>query len=233
MSKTVKIVLGIVVVLFVAGVGVYFVALRSEDKTTSVDAIQSAAATGTPSSRTTPDGTWTLKQDPDVFAGYRIEEQFASASIKKTAVGLSPAVSGSMAVKGNEITAVDVTVDTTKLKSSEDRRDAAISSRGLETKKFPTATFKLTKPVALPGPPKQGEEVSVTATGDLTLHGVTTSVDVPLSAKWNGDTITVATVGDGLPIALSDYQIDPIDMAGFVKIDDHGTLKLQLLFVPA
>ncbi len=233
MSKVIKIVLGIVVVVLVAGAGVWFFALRSDSKTTSVDAIQSAANPATPSSRTSPDGNWKLQADKDAFAGYQIEEQFASASIKKTAIGLSPGVSGTMTVQGNAITAVDITVDTTKLKSSEDRRDAAIASRGIETKKFPTATFKLTKPITLPAPPKQGDAVSVTATGDLTLHGVTKSVDVPLSAKWNGDTITVATVGDGLPISLADYQIDPIDMAGFVKIDDHGTLKLQLLFVPA
>ena len=30
---------------------------------------------------------------------------------------------------------------------------------------------------------RQGEEVSVTATGDLTLHGVTKSVQIPLKAR--------------------------------------------------
>ena len=62
---------------------------------------------------------------------------------------------------------------------------------------------------------------------------MTKSVDVPVTAKWQGDTITVITVGDGFAVQLSDFGIVPIDMAGFVKVDDHGVLKLQLLFVPA
>ncbi|MEO5964381.1 MAG: YceI family protein [Candidatus Limnocylindrales bacterium] len=48
--------------------------------------------------------------------------------------------------------------------------------------------------------------VAVTATGDLTLHGVTKAVDIALQAKFQGGVMTV--VGS-LPIMFADYGIEP------------------------
>ena len=238
MSKTAKIVLGVgLAVALIIGFGVYWVALRdTAEKSASLDAIGGGNAPTTAagsSAKTSPDGTWKVSPIAGVFVGYRMEEQFASATIKKVATGRTPAVEGTMTIEGSKVTAVDIKADMTQLKSDEDRRDAQVRNRGLETAKFGEATFKLTSPVDLPANLKQGEEVSITATGDLTLHGATHSVDVPLKAKWNGDTIIAATAGDGVAITLSDWNIDKIDVAGFVTIDDHGTFELQLNFIPA
>jgi len=138
-------------------------------------------------------------------------------------------------VNGTSIPAAEIKVNTTKLVSNpeEPRRDSAIATRGLETTKFPEATFKLTSPIVLTGAPVANQEMSVTAKGDLTLHGTTKSVEVPLKATWTGNEIKVATVGEGLPIAMADYGISPIEIPGFVKTDENGTLEMQLLFVPA
>jgi polyisoprenoid-binding protein YceI len=116
------------------------------------------------------------------------------------------------------------------LESDEDRRDNAIRNRGLETEKFPEATFALTGPLELPSPPTAGQDVSVTATGDLTLHGVTKPVQVPVQARWNGGTIEVL---GNIDIAFADYDIDPPSVGGFVSVEDEGEIELQLTFVPA
>jgi polyisoprenoid-binding protein YceI len=235
MSKTVKMVLGIVVVVVVVGgAGLYWFVLRdTSEKTASLDAIGTPSTTASGPAKTSADGAWKVKQDTGVFAGYRVQELFGGQTIKKTANGRSVDVSGTMTVSGASIPAAEIKVNTTKLTSDESRRDAAISTRGLETQKFPEATFKLTSPIALPSAPVANQEMSVTAKGDLTLHGTTKAVEVPLKATWDGNTIKVATVGEGLPITMADYGISPIEIPGFVKTDDKGTLELQLLFVPA
>ncbi len=234
MSKTVKIVLAVgIVVVLVGGAGVWYFAIRdTAAKTASLDAI-GGTTNDTGPAKASADGAWKVQPGTDVFAGYRMQELFGGQTIKRTATGHSADVTGTMTVAGATIPATDITVNVTALKSDEDRRDAAVRSKGLETDKIGTATFKLTKPIALPSAPKQGEAVNVTATGDLTLHGVTKSVEVPLTASWTGNTIKVATTGDGLPISLADYSISTIEIPGFVSTDDHGSLELQLLFVPA
>jgi polyisoprenoid-binding protein YceI len=232
-SNSIKgVIAAVVVIVILGGVGVWYFAIRDTSQpTASLDAIAPGGTAGPNSNRTSPAGAWKVQTAGDsVFVGYRVGEVLSG--LQKTANGRSTAVTGTMTVAGNQVTAVTVTADTTKLTSDQPRRDGSISARGLETSKFPQATFTLTKPIELANV-TQGSEVAVTATGDLTLHGVTKSVEVPLKAKWSGDQITVATVGDGLPIAFADYGIEPFDIAGLVKTEDHGTLEMQLLFVPA
>jgi polyisoprenoid-binding protein YceI len=178
------------------------------------------------------DGTWTIERSSTVFAGYRVNETFVAGNLKKTASGRTPEVMGSLTVEGSRITAAEVTADLTQLESDESRRDNAIRSRGLQTETYPMATFTVTEPIELPSAPVEGEEITVTATGELTLHGTTKPVDVPLKARWDGSTISVATVGDGVPVLFADYGIEPIDIANFVATEDRGTFELQLLFVP-
>ncbi len=134
-----------------------------------------------------------------------------------------------MTVSGSQVTAVDITADMTQLKSDKAPRDGQIKTRGIETDTFPTATFKLTQPITLPSTPEKGKEIDVTATGELTLHGVTKTIEIPLKASWTGDTILVA---GGAPVAFSDYDIEPPTNA-IVSVDDNGEFELQLTFVPA
>ena len=231
MSKTVKIVVAaVVVVALVGGAGVWYFALRdTSEKTASLDAIGTPTGTAAGPAKASADGNWKVAPGTDVFVGYRVEELFAGQAVKKTATGRTASVTGTMTVAGATIPSAEIKADTTKLKSDEARRDSFIGTRGLETQKFPEATFKLTSPITLPAPPVKDQEVDVTATGDLTLHGVTKSVQVPLKAKWTGPTITVA---GNTPIVFADYKMDPIEIA-ILKTDDRGVLELQLAFVPA
>jgi polyisoprenoid-binding protein YceI len=176
-------------------------------------------------------GTW--KVDPSIgsfsdfsgsFVGYRVKEQLASIGAQ-TAVGRTPNVTGSATIDGTMVTAADFTADLTSLQSDDPRRDGQLHGQALETDQYPTATFKLTQPFDLGKVPAEGETVSATATGDLTLHGVTKSVQVPLQARLSNGVVTI--VGS-LPIAFADYSINPPRSMMVLSVEDNGTLELQL-----
>src|SRR5215208_1753078 len=139
-------------------------------------------------------GTWTLAADGESFVGYRVKEQLATVGTF-TAVGRTQNISASLAFDGDAITDVQVTADLTKLASDNSMRDGQLKRQALETDAYPTATFDLTRPIELAGVPAEGDTVSVTAVGDLTLHGVTRSVTIPLQGQLtNGYVVVVGSL---------------------------------------
>jgi polyisoprenoid-binding protein YceI len=179
------------------------------------------------------DGTWTVDQSVGSFAdfsgtwaGYRFDEQLIGIGAN-TAVGRTPDVTGTMTVTDDEVTAVDVDVDLTTLDSDNDRRDGALRTRGLESDRFPTATFALTEPVALPAGLTDDERATVSATGDLTIHGVTKEATIELQAELQSD---AAVVVGSAPVALADYGIDPPTGFSVLSISGDGTFEFQLFF---
>jgi polyisoprenoid-binding protein YceI len=171
------------------------------------------------------DGAWDLKTG-DSFVGYRVREQLAILPAPSDAVGRTTAVDGQLDIKGLEITKVDVTADLTRLTSDRSMRDERIRTIGLETDAFPDAAFTLSDPIAFEAQPKDSETVSAGATGELTLHGVTNQVCVPVQATLTGDTIQVLGSVD---IVFSDYGMQAPNF-GFVTTEDHGTIEFQLDF---
>jgi polyisoprenoid-binding protein YceI len=201
--------------------------------------IPSIAASSSGSLPTTPasfDGTWkvdtsigSFSDSTSSFVGYRVQEQLANIGAN-TAVGRTPDVSGTLTLRGTTVTVVEVTANLATLKSNDDRRDGQLHRQALETDQFPTATFKLTQPIDLGAAPAEGQAVSVTATGDLTLHGQTKSVQIPLKAKRAGGVIAVT---GSLEITFADFGIAKPTSFLVLSVQDHGTLELQLFFTRA
>jgi polyisoprenoid-binding protein YceI len=221
-----------VLVLVLGGAGFWYFVLRDDapDKA-NLEALTGPGASqqqtdGSGGGEVTPDGEWVLVTGDNVFAGYRIQELFGGDTIKKTAAGRTPAVTGSMTIDGTQVTVVEVVADLEQLRSDESRRDESQRGGGLQINQFPTATFRLTEPVQLGSVPEQGTPVEFVAKGELTLHGVTRPVELPLEAQWDGASIVVA---GGAPIVLADYDIDP-PRTTFVNVDDVGEFEVQLRF---
>jgi polyisoprenoid-binding protein YceI len=198
--------------------------------------IPSIAASGSGSLPTTPasfGGTWkvdtsigSFSDSTSSFVGYRVQERLANIGAN-TAVGRTQDVSGTLTLQGTTVTAVEVTANLATLKSNDDRRDGQLHRQALETDQFPTATFKLTQPIDLGAAPAEGQAVSATATGDLTLHGETKSVQIPLKAKRAGGVIAVT---GSLEITFEDFGIAKPTSFLVLSVQDHGTLELQLFF---
>lgn len=157
-----------------------------------------------------------------------MDEELAGVGANE-AVGRTDDVSGSMTIEGNEITAVDVEVDMTTLVSDRDRRDNALRDRGLETDRFPRASFDLTEPISIAAEPEPGETIRTEATGEFTLHGVTKEITIPIDARSTQQRITVVSSFD---VALADYRIEPPTIPGrVISVSETGTVELQLHFV--
>jgi polyisoprenoid-binding protein YceI len=197
----------------------------------SIDsAVAAAGATSTTGSQSsaveTLNGTWVLGENSEQFVGYRIGEELASIGTTE-AVGRTSAVAGSATIEGQTLTSTTLTADMTSLRSDQSRRDNALRSQSLETSRFPEAIFELTASVALPETLADGDAVSIAATGNLTLHGVTREITLPLDVQRIGDTLVL--VGS-LDITLADYNIAKPRAPSVVSVEDSGVLELQLYF---
>ncbi len=214
-------------------------ASQSTDGSTAASADPTTEATSDDPAATTSTGdgiagTWNVDPsigsgDTGTFVGYRVQEQLATVGAAE-AVGRTSNVTGSLTIDGTTITAVDMTADLTTLQSDEANRDRQLQRQGIETATYPTATFTLTQPIELDAVPAEGEIVDVTATGDLTLHGVTKAVEIPLEARLEGGVISVA---GSLPIQFADYNIAQPQGMIVLSVEDHGVLELQLHFTRA
>jgi polyisoprenoid-binding protein YceI len=179
------------------------------------------------------DGTWnvdtsvgSVADGSGTFVGYRVQEQLASIGAN-TAVGRTGDVTGSLTMAATRITAATITADLTSLQSDDNRRDGQLSHQGIQTSQFPTATFTLTSPIDLGSVPADGTTFTVNATGQLTLHGVTKDVTIPLKGKRSGDTVVVA---GSLPIVFADYGISKPNSFAVLSIADQGMMELQVFF---
>ena len=172
----------------------------------------------------TTSGEWTYESATGTFVGFRIKEELASIGSTE-AVGRTDAVTGTMTIAGDEVTDADFTIDLTKITTNESRRDGRVQS-ALQTDQFPQATFRLTSPIDLGPDAAGGAEVTATAKGDLTIHGVTKPVEFPLQAKLVDGTVVV--VGS-LPVTFSDYGVQVPSAPIVLSVEDHGTLELQVL----
>jgi polyisoprenoid-binding protein YceI len=219
--------IAVVGVVVVGGFGFYWFFLHGDAPKRASLPLRSAATTVVPGTPVgSPDGAWKLSPGDGIFVGYRVQEQFAGESIEKTAVGRTIGVDGTMTIAGGQVTAVTIEADLTLLKSDQSRRDDYIRTRGLETNTYGTATFTLAEPIALPADVAAGQPFELTAVGDLTVHGVTKRVELPLQAQWDGKVIDVA---GGLAIVMADYGMDPPSNS-IVSVADRGELELQVSF---
>jgi polyisoprenoid-binding protein YceI len=188
---------------------------------TTDPATTAAAGAGSASSGSI-DGTWNVTTGSQ--AGYRVKEVLFGQSTD--AVGRTSAVTGSLAISGTTVSDGSFTVDLTKVTSDESKRDDQFQGRIMNTSQFPNATFKLTKPIDLGSLPADKTEVPYTATGDLTLHGVTKQVDAAITARRNGADIEVSGT---IPVVFADYQINNPSTAG-VTTQDNGVVEFLLVF---
>lgn len=215
---------GGLVVVVVAFAVVYLVFFRGDNKApVSLSKSDSKTSVGDPV------GTWQVIKGDNTYAGYRVREKLAKLPAQSDAVGQTPDVTGSMNVQrtaeGYSISDVKVEANLQTLKSDEEKRDKKIQEIGLQTDQYPKATFVAAGPVSVPAEAINGQETKVDMEGDLTIHGVTKKVTIPIQAKVVGDQIEV--VGS-LTFPMSDYSIEPPSIQPFVQVEPQGTMEFKV-----
>lgn len=177
-------------------------------------------------------GLWTATRESE--AGYRVREQLARLPAKNDAVGRTNAVTGGLEVSRDgdrlQVRAVRLSVDVTTLKSDEDRRDRRIRTLGLESDRFPMATFVSAGPFEVPSAVLGGSRVESSVTGDLTIHGVTRRVTIPLQVQLQGG--RAEAVGSHR-FPFSEFGMEPPSIASFVTVDPEATLEFRIVLVKA
>jgi polyisoprenoid-binding protein YceI len=164
------------------------------------------------------DGRWTVVRGLGSYAGYRVREEYASVGVR-TAVGRSHGVRGRVQIAGGKIVAADLTADMTQVRSDKPGRDDTLRTRGIETDRYPRASFLLTAPAPLAAG-------GVPASGILELHGRRAPFVPRVAAGATGGRLVLAGAGD---LRFADFGIEPPSVAGLVTVRDHGALEFRLV----
>jgi len=172
-------------------------------------------------------GTWTVAEGS--VAGYRVREKLAQLPAPSDAVGRTGAVTGQVTItdRGGAYSAGNATftVDVTQLKSDKGMRDNKIRSLGLETDKFPMATFAAAGPISIPDDAVNGKVTTVQVDGDLMLHGVTKKVSIPLQVQRDGTQLKI--VGN-YQFPWSDFGMSAPSIQLFVSVTGNPMLEFEL-----
>lgn len=168
-------------------------------------------------------GDWVVADGS--FAGYRVDEVLNGTDV--TVTGRTDEVAGELSVDGLTLTAASFTVDVASIATDSGNRDDYFRTTAMRTDEFPTATFVLTEPITVAAVPTAGDVQQVTATGELTLAGVTRTVDVELEAVLDG---VGGQVAGSIPITFADFGVEAPDL-GFVSVEPDGSVEFSLALV--
>ena len=170
-------------------------------------------------------GEWAVADGS--FAGYRVDEVLNGTNV--TVTGRTDDVTGSLTVDELSLTEAEFTVDVASIATDSSSRDSYFRDNALRVSQFPTATFVLTDTVTATAQPVVGQVQTVSATGDLTIAGVTRSVTFDLEAVLNS---TDGQVAGAIPITFADFGVEAPNL-GFVSVEPQGFVEFSLVIRPA
>lgn len=131
------------------------------------------------------DGTWIASNGS--VAGFRVPESFLIQH--GTIVGRTSAVTGSLLISHQEISAASFQIDLSKITVPVGGKPNASFFQLLETSKYPDATITLARPIVFSAIPTNGQTLSSQATALLTMRGVTHPVTLTIKARSNGSVL--------------------------------------------
>jgi polyisoprenoid-binding protein YceI len=160
---------------------------------------------------------------------YAVDEVFLSENRPYRAVGVTNAIEGEFQVAADGAIAGEVTrmrVDLRTLKSDSPRRDNAIRGRWLESDTYPYADFVSTDALDLPTDYAEGDEVTFTLVGDMTVRDVTKSVTWVVTGVLQDGVVTGQATTS---IVMSDFGFDPPNIANMIKVEDKADLTVNFV----
>ena len=164
-------------------------------------------------------------------AAYFADEKLASLPLPSKAKGSTKDITGQfrLTADGFDLDTSQPTAFTVNLKtlsSDKSMRDARVQNQGLETSKFPTATFTATKLTGFDPNLPADQEQTLRLSGTLDLHGVKKDVVWDVKAKRDGNIITALAT---ITFKFADFNIPVLNIANFVSVEDAVTLQVQVV----
>jgi polyisoprenoid-binding protein YceI len=93
----------------------------------------------------------------------------------------------------------------------------------LDVERFPTIRFRSRQ---IGGKPVSPDSYEVLVLGDVSLHGVTRPVSVPLKVNVHGDALTAT---GNFVVKQTDFGIEPVSAGGgLVKVEDEVKITLRI-----
>jgi polyisoprenoid-binding protein YceI len=156
---------------------------------------------------------------------YRVRERLVGKDLDNDAVGVTRAVSGQIALAADGSVVPEeskITIDVTRLKSDQDRRDNYVRRRLLVTDSNPTVVFQ---PTGITGGsrviPTSGS-ATFTIVGNLTVKGVTRPTAWTVNARY----MPAAVVGSAATaFTFNDFSIPQPRVPVLLSVAD--TIKLE------
>jgi polyisoprenoid-binding protein YceI len=177
-------------------------------------------------------GHWQIAAGSE--AGYRVREQLAFLPAQSDAVGRTSSITGGATLTQSNgsvtVTTASFNVAVNTLKSDRSMRDEKIHSIGLESDRYPTATFVLSTPLRLPATVLGGHVAHVSATGVLDVHGASRSETIPLELSLSGSTLQAA---GSLSFPWSNFNMTAPSIGGFVTVTGKATMEFDLRLLRA
>ena len=200
------------------GLGIWLAVTRGSSPPTTTAAVNADVT-----------GRWIVSEGSE--ARYRVRATFAGAKTPVAVTGRTERVTGGLRVTADERglsvpRGAHFEVDMTSLASGDEGRDRSLHTAGLETDRYPTASFVTSRAIRLPDAALSGHRTRILVFGQLTLHGVTRAFALPVDARLADGTMQVDTE---LDLVMGDFGIHPPDIPGFVSVDIHGSMEVHLV----
>jgi polyisoprenoid-binding protein YceI len=224
---------GVVTLIVVVFVLVYFVIFPTSSPkpfklTSSTPAAAAPSATAsTTASAVNVGGRFAVAAGSQ--AGYRVREKLAFLPAQSDAVGRTSSITGAAALTESQtavtIRSASFTVAVNTLKSDRSMRDEKIHEIGLESDRYPTATFVLSSPVTIARSAVSGHVARSTVTGVFTIHGTSKSETLPVEFTLSGTTLEAA---GSITFPWSEFGMSAPSIGGFVNVTEKATMEFDL-----
>jgi polyisoprenoid-binding protein YceI len=222
---------GLLVVAFLL---IYFVVFpTSSPKPFTLDTSSAGTAAGATAAATQATsvseltGHWKLVSGSQ--AGYRVREKLAFLPAESDAVGRTSQISGAATFSQEDgtvmISAASFDVAVSTLTSDRAQRDEKIHEIGLESSRYPTATFVLSKPLTVSASALAGKVGHVSVTGIFNIHGTSRKETLPVEMSLSG--ATFQAVG-ALTFPWSEFAMSAPSIGGFVNVSETATMEFDL-----
>jgi polyisoprenoid-binding protein YceI len=203
------------IIVIIAGAVVAYIKLGPSARPLTLPASAAHAPVGPLS------GTWQVASGSK--AGFRVRETALGAS--NYAGGITKAISGTIIISRDSVTAATLRVNLAAINVGGHTQPQFVAS--LATRRYPLATFTLTRPTPLRPAFAHGRTVTLSAIGELTMHGSTRSVTVTLTARRDGPELQAA---GSIPITFAPWHIAQPTGFGFLgSLASRGTAEFIVI----